>query len=70
MDFFNLKLEAQARAIRDEAESYYKAGIDLGYHKLQKYYLLTEQSPVYRAAIILHPAQNESYFEHKWLKWP
>ena len=70
MDFLNLKLESQAQAVRDEAESYYKTGIDLGYHKLQKYYALTDQTPIYHAAIILHPAQKESYFEDKWSKWP
>lgn len=70
MDYLNLKLEAQARAVQDEDESYYKTGIDLGYHKLQKYYALTDRSPVYRAAIVLHPAHKESYFEDKWSKWP
>ena len=60
MDFLNLKLKVQARAVWDEAESYYKTSIDLGYHKLQKYYALTDQSPVYRMAIILHSAHKES----------
>ena len=70
MDYMNLKLEAAARAVVEEPESYYKTGIDYAYSKLQKYYIKTDDSPVYGAAIYLHPAHKEVYFDDKWQKWP
>jgi hypothetical protein len=43
--------------------------IDMGWCKLNKYYTRTDQSPVYVAAIVLHPGWKWSYFsEHSMWK--
>ena len=70
MDFLSLKLEREARRVQDEPDSHYRTCVDMGWLKLQKYYKLTDETPVYRAAIVLHPAHKEAYFEEKWRKHP
>ena len=40
-------------------------GIDLAHIKVCKYYNLSDDSPIYCAAIILHPALKVQYFEEK-----
>ena len=37
--------------------------------KLEKYFKLTDSSPLYITAIILHPAWRFEYFEDKWAKY-
>jgi hypothetical protein len=66
MDFLSLKLEGLAASLQHEEANYFTVGIETGWQKLQKYYDLTDQSPIYRAAIVLHPASKEFYFEEKW----
>lgn len=39
-----------------DEEPYLRIGCNLGWMKLDKYYTLTEESPVYLAALVLHPA--------------
>jgi hypothetical protein len=34
--------------------------------KFEKYYQLTEQAPVYVAAILLHPALRKAYLSEQW----
>lgn len=45
---------------------HYKSGIDCAYLKLIKYYALTDDTPIYRAAVVLHPAFKMDYFEEQW----
>lgn len=68
MDFLNLKLEGLAASFRHEEANYFNVGIETGWQKLQRYYRLTDQSPIYRAAIVLHPGSKEFYFEEKWVE--
>jgi hypothetical protein len=70
MDFLSSKLEALAASVKHEPADYFTVGIETGWSKLQKYYTLTDQSAIYRAAIVLHPASKEFYFEEKWAKHP
>ncbi|KAM4061668.1 reverse transcriptase (RNA-dependent DNA polymerase) [Hirsutella rhossiliensis] len=42
------------------------ARIDCGWAKLEDYYLKTDRSPVYRAALALHPSYGYNYFERHW----
>jgi hypothetical protein len=58
------------KAVIKEPDSYYKDGITMGYNKLMKYYDLSQQTPIYRAAVVLHPESKLSYFDDKWQGWP
>ena len=40
--------------------------LDLGWKKLNKYYALTDDSPVYLAAVVLHPAFTWSWVHRAW----
>lgn len=66
-DFLNLKLKGLAASLRHEEANHLNVGIETGWQKLQKYYRLTDQSPIYRAAIVLHPGSKELYFKEKWM---
>ena len=44
------------------------AGVQWAYLKLIKYFRLTDETPIYRAAIVLHPAYKFDYFEDQWIK--
>ncbi len=68
MDFMLGLLETHAIQLGQAPESYFKSEVDLGWAKLKKYYILTDVSPIYRAAILLHPAHKWEYFEKKWAK--
>lgn len=53
-----------------ERTEHYNTGINAAWMKLEKYFKLTDSSPLYVAAIILHPAWRFEYFEDKWAKHP
>ena len=42
--------------------------INSGWMKINQYYSITESSPVYIAALILHPGYKWLYFEDNWSK--
>jgi hypothetical protein len=42
---------------------YYKVGVYYAYTKLIKYFSLTNQIPIYQAAIVLYPAYKFNYFK-------
>ena len=44
------------------------ADVHWAYLKLIKYFHLTDETPIYRAAIVLHPAYKFDYFEDQWVK--
>jgi hypothetical protein len=56
--------------LRRPPESYFETGVDLGWTKFKKYYTLTDVSPIYRAAVLLHPAHKWEDFEEKWAEHP
>jgi hypothetical protein len=41
-------------------------GINLAWKKLDEYYQMTDQSPVYVAAVVLHPAYTWKWLRSKW----
>lgn len=47
-------------------EFHFKANINLAWAKINRYYELTDQSPVYVAAVVLHPRFNWSWAERHW----
>ena len=51
-----------------ERTEHYNTGINTAWLKLEKYFKLTDCSPLYVAAIVLHPARRFEYFEDKWVK--
>ncbi|KAJ3453314.1 hypothetical protein MRS44_017561 [Fusarium solani] len=61
--------EAKVRHERDE-EPYLRIGCNLGWMKLDQYYTLTEDSPAYLAALVLHPAFRWSTVESQWADHP
>ncbi|KJZ69950.1 hypothetical protein HIM_10658 [Hirsutella minnesotensis 3608] len=53
-----------------DEEPYLRIGCNLGWMKLDKYYTLTEDTPVYLAALVLHPAFRWSPVESQWADHP
>lgn len=75
MDFLLTKLESVKDDIDEMDEDdesalppYYTAGVLAAWLKINKYYKLTDESPIYRMAIALHPAYKFDYFRQKWWK--
>ena len=67
MDFLMTRLEELKQHLF-LAESHFKACINLGWTKLNKYYTLSDSTPAYRAAIVVHPSKKMRWFEVKWSK--
>ncbi|KAF4332994.1 ribonuclease H [Fusarium beomiforme] len=66
MDFVLAQFEAGKEAAIDDpvmAPMY-----NSGWAKLDKYYRLTEESPAYVAAIVLHPSHKWHYIQENWKK--
>ncbi|KAK2684724.1 hypothetical protein QWA68_016242 [Fusarium oxysporum] len=66
MDFVLAQFEAGKEAAIDDpviAPIY-----NSGWAKLDKYYRLTEESPAYIAAIVLHPSHKWHYIQENWKK--
>jgi hypothetical protein len=78
MDFMFKHLKQEADAIVADADdaaanegppkylSHYSSGVDAGYLKLTEYYSLIDRTPLYRAAMVLHPRWKFDYFEENW----
>ncbi|XP_044715999.1 transposase [Hirsutella rhossiliensis] len=61
--------DSKLRHERDE-EPFLRIGCNLGWMKLDQYYALTEDSPAYLAALVLHPAFRWSTVESQWAEHP
>lgn len=68
MDYLFIKFKQAAEDTRLEEASHFKSGIDCGWAKLEEYYVRTDRTPVYRAALALHPSYGYDYFERHWKK--
>ncbi|KJZ75910.1 hypothetical protein HIM_04734 [Hirsutella minnesotensis 3608] len=73
MDFLLTKLESVKGEIDNMGVGsdgalppYYSCGVLAAWSKINTYYELTDQSPIYRMAIALHPAYQFEYFREKW----
>lgn len=53
-----------------EKTEHFNTGINTAWLKLEKYFKLVNRSPLYTAAIVLHPAWRLEYFEDKWAEHP
>ncbi|KAK4077565.1 hypothetical protein Purlil1_12327 [Purpureocillium lilacinum] len=59
MDYLFVKFKQAAEETRFEEPSHFKSGIDCGWRKLEDYYVKTDRTPVYRAALALHPSYGD-----------
>jgi hAT family C-terminal dimerisation region len=50
------------------SDPYFAAQIQKGWDTFDKYYSLSDESPLYAAAIILHPVRRTQYIAHNWRK--
>ena len=66
IDYLMTKLEALKMKHMHLPHTHFKAAINLGWKKLDKYYNLSDYTPAYRAAIVIHPAKKMAWFERKW----
>ena len=66
IDFLLSKLEALKKEHQYLPNSHFKASINLGWKKLNKYYTLSDDTAAYRAAIALHPSFKMQWFEEHW----
>jgi hypothetical protein len=56
MEWLLQHLEDSKLQHEHDEEPYLRIGCNLGWMKLDKYYTLTDDSPVYLASLVLHPA--------------
>ncbi|EKG09168.1 HAT domain-containing protein [Macrophomina phaseolina MS6] len=61
------ELESEKARLADRMEApHLQASINLGWQVLDKYYRLTDETPAYRAAVVLHPMIKWTFFERNW----
>lgn len=51
---------------KDHPESHFKVGVQCAWQKANEYYCKLDNSPVYLAAIALHPGFKWQYIENRW----
>ena len=68
MDYMFIKFKRAAEDTLLEEASHFKSGIDCGWAKLEEYYIKSDTTPIYRAALALHPSYGYDYFERYWKK--
>ncbi|KAI8401739.1 hypothetical protein FOFC_18608 [Fusarium oxysporum] len=70
MEWLLQHLEDSKLQHEHDEEPYLRIGCNLGWMKLDKYYTLTEDSPVYLASLVLHPAFRWPSVESQWADHP
>ena len=68
VDYLLSELEELKEQHLFKENTHLKACINLGWKKLNKYYTLSDNTPAYRAAIILHPYWKMSWMKQQWRK--
>jgi hypothetical protein len=53
-----------------ESEKHFSTNINLGWQKLNTYFEKTDTTPIYRAAVVLHPRLKWRWFERYWESRP
>ena len=51
----------------EKSRRHIKTSIDNCWGKLDEYYRLMDLTPVYAAAVVLHPGRRWRYFEMRWI---
>jgi hypothetical protein len=65
--------ETQDRGVDDsplESQYHFSTNINAGWQKLEAYYMKTDNTPVYRAAVVLHPRMKWRWFHSHWKDHP
>lgn len=58
--------DAEGNAPYLNFEHHFSTNINAAWQKLNYYYLLTDETPLYRAAVLLHPRMKWRWFERHW----
>ena len=66
IDYLLTELETAKERLRLRAASHFKASVNLGWKKLDQYYMLTDNAPAYCLAVFLHPHYKDRWFRLKW----
>jgi hypothetical protein len=69
MDMLLSRLE-EIKENSTTTSSAFRLTVDAAWRKLNKYYSLTDRSPVYVITTILHPCMKMKYFERHWASHP
>jgi len=69
MDMLLSRLES-IKANATTTSSIFYSTVDSAWSKLNKYYTLTDRSPIHVVAIILHPCLKMKYFQRHWAEHP
>jgi hypothetical protein len=52
----------------NEQEVHFSTNINLGWQKLNQYYFRSDDTPIYRAAVVLHPSMKMKWLRDRWQK--
>jgi hypothetical protein len=66
LEFLLDTLETAKQKYQHLPNTHLKAMINLGWKKLRKYYVLSDKTAAYRAAIALHPHYKMRWFKRNW----
>lgn len=70
-EFLMAKLEEYKAVAADYPDpEHFRININLGWQKLNKYYTILDETPIYYVALALHPAYRWGWFEEHWGKHP
>ncbi|RYC76707.1 hypothetical protein BFJ63_vAg20416, partial [Fusarium oxysporum f. sp. narcissi] len=70
-EFLKAKLEEYKAVAVDYSDAeHFRININLGWQKLNKYYTILDETPIYYVALALHPAYRWGWFEEHWGKHP
>jgi hypothetical protein len=70
-EFLLGKLEKYKEMAKDFSDpEQFKIGINMAWEKLEKYYTILDETPIYYAAVALHPAYRWGWFEQSWSRHP
>ena len=66
IDYLMSHLERQKQLLIYQEDNHFKAYVNLGWKKLDKYYNLSDRTFAYRAAVYLNPALKNEWFIKQW----
>lgn len=66
MEWLLYRFERFKEIYEKHSDPYFRRGITQAWTKLDKYYQLTDKSPIYVAAVVLNPKWKWKYFEKHW----
>jgi hypothetical protein len=58
--------QADPEAVELQQEHHFKFNINLAWQKLNEYYERLDDTPVYTAALVLHPRYNRAWIQRHW----